>query len=84
MHPYMAFVPLPKDTPAGPYTLRLLNDADGSVELARRHAVEDVRLPQPVPQPPNIETPQVPKTPEQDRADAEAKRRLENEEGEKP
>ncbi|MEI8123173.1 MAG: hypothetical protein WCI20_14160 [bacterium] len=79
MHPYMAFIPLPKDTPAGSYTLRLVDDADGSVELQRRHTVQAVRSPTSEPQPPKLETPHVPKTPEQEKADAEMKRRLENE-----
>jgi hypothetical protein len=79
MHPYMAFIPLPKDTPAGSYVLRLVDDADGGVELQRRHTVLAVRPPKSETQPPKIEMPHVSRTPEQEKADAEMKRRLENE-----
>jgi len=78
MHPYMAFIPLPKDTPAGVYTLKLIDERNGAMELQRRSAVVAAR-PREVPNPvPKVVVPHVPKTPEQEKADELLKRQLEN------
>ena len=74
MHPYLAWIPLPEDLPAGSYTLRLFDETEGAVELQRRSVVRDVRPPQAEVQPPKTVTPYVPKTPEQEKADEAAKR----------